>query len=135
LPEWQPHEHPDLEAGDPVPEPERQETLPIGKWAQRVPRSLHQKLATMANNEGVSLNQFVTSMLSQQISIRAMERSLEQLLANHKRVEPTAKEARITTPPGLSGRRNGSVVAERTPLAGKLARGAILAIRHRVIQE
>jgi len=70
-----------LEAGDPVPEPERDELLPSGKWVQRVPRSLHQKLVKMAKAEGVSLNQLVTSMLSEQSSARAIEHSVEQLLA------------------------------------------------------
>src|SRR5690349_18793005 len=60
-----------LESGDPIPEPEKQESLPSGKWVQRVPRSLHAQLVRMAKADEVSLNQLVTSMLSQQISTRA----------------------------------------------------------------
>jgi predicted RNase H-like HicB family nuclease len=52
-----------LEAGELVPEP-REAVLPSGKWVQRVPRSLHHKLARLAKRENVSLNQLVTSLLS-----------------------------------------------------------------------
>jgi antitoxin HicB len=64
-----------IEAGDPVPEPEEAEPLPSGKWVQRVPRTLHQLLATTAKSEGVSLNQLVTSMLSEKLSLRAVEKT------------------------------------------------------------
>ena len=56
-----------LESGDPVPEPI--EELPSGKWVQRVPRSLHKKLVVLAKREGVSLNQLVTSILSEGVVI------------------------------------------------------------------
>jgi len=54
-----------IERGDPVPEPAPEESMPSGKWVQRVPRSLHKKLSALAEQEGVSLNQLVTSMLSE----------------------------------------------------------------------
>ena len=57
-----------LESGDTVPEPE--ETLPSGKWVQRVPRSLHRKLVSFAKREGVSLNQLVSTILSEAVGIR-----------------------------------------------------------------
>lgn len=56
-----------LEAGDPIPEPTHGETLPSGKWLQRVPRSLHKKLADLASKEQVSLNQLVTSLLAEAV--------------------------------------------------------------------
>jgi len=59
-----------LEAGETVPEPETPGPLPSGKWVQRVPRSLHRRLAQAAKREGVSLNQLVTSMLSRQLGAR-----------------------------------------------------------------
>jgi antitoxin HicB len=59
-----------LEAGDPIPAPEQEGPLPSGKWVQRVPRSLHQKLASMARNEGVSLNHLITQMLAEQFGAR-----------------------------------------------------------------
>lgn len=64
-----------LEAGDAIPEPAKQEPLPSGKWVQRVPRSLHQKLAMLAQQEGVSLNQLVTQMLAEKFGARVGERS------------------------------------------------------------
>jgi len=59
-----------IESGDTVPEPVIEETLPSGKWVQRVPRSLHQKLISAAKHEGVSLNQLVTSVLSEAVGVR-----------------------------------------------------------------
>jgi len=56
-----------LEAGDPVPIPTEDTDLPSGKWVQRVPRSLHQKLINVAKEEGVSLNQFATSVLAEAV--------------------------------------------------------------------
>ncbi|MGB7761784.1 MAG: type II toxin-antitoxin system HicB family antitoxin [Bryobacteraceae bacterium] len=70
-----------IEAGDSVPEPEKEELLPSGKWVQRVPRSLHSHLVTTAKSEGVSLNQLVTSMLSERLSLRAVERTIGHMLA------------------------------------------------------
>jgi predicted RNase H-like HicB family nuclease len=60
-----------LEAGEPVPEPVEEVDLPSGKWLQRVPRSLHLKLIRIADREGVSLNQFVTSALAEAVGGKA----------------------------------------------------------------
>jgi|ERR1700722_13393528 len=60
-----------LESREPVPVPEAdEEPLPSGKWVQRVPRTLHKKLVKAAKDEDVSLNQLVTSMLSEAIGTR-----------------------------------------------------------------
>jgi antitoxin HicB len=67
-----------LESGDHIPEPEKHEALPSGKWVQRVPRSLHAQLVKMAKADEVSLNQFVTSMLSQQIGAKAAGRKKQR---------------------------------------------------------
>jgi antitoxin HicB len=56
-----------LAAGDAIPEPRTDEGLPSGKWLQRVPRSLHRKLAELAKQEGVSLNQLITSILAEAV--------------------------------------------------------------------
>jgi predicted RNase H-like HicB family nuclease len=53
-----------LERNHPVPEPIQTDDLPSGKWVQRVPRSMHARLAQRADQEGVSLNHLVTSMLA-----------------------------------------------------------------------
>jgi len=46
------------------------EELPSGKWLQRVPRTLHRDLIRLAEREGVSLNQLVTSLLSEAVGAR-----------------------------------------------------------------
>jgi predicted RNase H-like HicB family nuclease len=69
--------------GQPIPEPEDVEPLPSGKWVQRVPRSLHRRLAEQARVEGVSLNQLVTSMLAQQLGARSLPRPVEPMLTPH----------------------------------------------------
>ncbi len=63
-----------LEAGDAVPEPQPAAPLPSGKWVQRVPRTLHRRLVETAKEEGVSLNQLVTSFLSERLTRRSGER-------------------------------------------------------------
>jgi antitoxin HicB len=65
-----------LEAGDPVPEPVEEVELPSGKWLQRVPRSLHLKLIHLAEREGVSLNQLVTSALAEAAGAKQQAYSL-----------------------------------------------------------
>ena len=42
----------------------------LGQWRQRVPRSLHDKLRRLAAAEGVSLNQFVASVLAEAVGRR-----------------------------------------------------------------
>lgn len=59
-----------IEGGEPVPEPAVEESLPSGKWVQRVPKGLHKKLSSIAKREGVSLNQLVTSILAEAVGLR-----------------------------------------------------------------
>lgn len=59
-----------LAGGVRIPEPQKYEGLPSGKWVQRAPRSLHKKLTDRAVEEGVSLNQLVTAILSEAIGRR-----------------------------------------------------------------
>jgi predicted RNase H-like HicB family nuclease len=58
-----------LERGDGIPVP-REDTLPSGKWLQRVPRSLHAELVELAERDNTSLNQLVTSILSLEVGRR-----------------------------------------------------------------
>jgi antitoxin HicB len=44
----------------------------LGQWRQRVPRSLHDKLKRLAETEGVSLNQLVTSVLAEVVGKRVV---------------------------------------------------------------
>jgi antitoxin HicB len=68
-----------LETGDSVPLPADEEALPSGKWLQRVPRKLHRRLQTLAKNEGVSLNQFVTALLAEAVGERATAQMATQV--------------------------------------------------------
>jgi antitoxin HicB len=65
-----------LESGLPIPSPEPEEELPSGKFVIRVPRTLHKKLVKAAEDEDVSLNQLVTSMLSEAVGGRAAAQSM-----------------------------------------------------------
>lgn len=65
-----------IDSGDAVPEPAAEIELPSGKWLQRVPRSLHLKLIRLAKQEGVSLNQLVTSALAEAAGGRASRAEL-----------------------------------------------------------
>ena len=53
----------------PVPEPESGGSY-SGKFVQRVPKSLHARLAARAKQEGVSMNALVTSMLAESLGKR-----------------------------------------------------------------
>ena len=50
-----------------------------GKFVVRVPRSLHRRLAESAEQDGVSLNQYVVSLLSMNDAERRVERRLDRL--------------------------------------------------------
>jgi antitoxin HicB len=54
------------ELGRSLPEPGTAATF-SGRWVQRVPKSLHARLAARARIEGVSLNTFVTSVLAEAV--------------------------------------------------------------------
>lgn len=78
-----------IEAGDAVPVPEKEEeVLPSGKWVQRVPRTLHQRLAQLAKKENVSLNQLVTSMLSESLAGRNVATLASQNFVIHGQQPP-----------------------------------------------
>ena len=53
------------ELGRRIPEPSTARERYSGKWVQRVPKSLHAKLATEAKREGVSLNALATAFLAE----------------------------------------------------------------------
>jgi antitoxin HicB len=56
--------------GLPVPEPNSGGSY-SGKFIQRVPKSLHARLATKAKQEGVSMNALVTALLAEGIGREA----------------------------------------------------------------
>jgi len=61
-----------IESGGLIPVPEPEGDLPSGKFVQRVPRTLHKRLAELAKREEVSLNQLVTSMLSEAVGTKSV---------------------------------------------------------------
>jgi len=90
-----------VENGHDVPTPAPESVLPSGKWVQRVPRSLHQRLVQMARHENVSLNQLVTSLLAQAAGGSVREEPVGILPER-----PLVRKATQPGPHGLS-RKNG----------------------------
>ncbi|OFW39791.1 MAG: hypothetical protein A3J28_09060 [Acidobacteria bacterium RIFCSPLOWO2_12_FULL_60_22] len=80
-----------LAKGDPIPEPMPAESLPSGKWVQRVPRTLHRDLVRLAKGEKVSLNQLVTSILSEAVGARKPRKLFP---STARRVESSPRPAR-----------------------------------------
>jgi antitoxin HicB len=54
-----------LEAGVPIPEPEKEENF-SGKFVLRIPKYLHKELSIKARQNNVSLNHLITSLLSRE---------------------------------------------------------------------
>jgi predicted RNase H-like HicB family nuclease len=82
-----------LDAGQPVPEPAPDEALPSGKWVQRVPRTLHQKLVRLAEREGVSLNQLASSILAEATGTLSPAKPREPVPKVIRRRHPGKKSA------------------------------------------
>src|SRR5437867_2527475 len=70
-----------------------------GKFNPRLPRSLHRSLAEAAEREGVSLNQYVVSLLSRQDAQARLEGRLEELARQiegpHADIRFPAQRARV----------------------------------------
>ncbi len=60
-------------AGRKIPKPGSLDQV-SGKWVQRVPKSLHQRLTEQAQLEGVSLNTLVVSMIAESLGERTQEK-------------------------------------------------------------
>ena len=54
------------ESGRTIPKP----SVQAAQWRQRVPRTLYSKLTKQAENEGVSINSFVTAIIAEAIGAR-----------------------------------------------------------------
>lgn len=61
------------EFGDPIPRPGAVGAA-SGQWRQRVPKTLHARLAERARREGVSLNTLVTAMIAEGLGRRQPRR-------------------------------------------------------------
>lgn len=95
----------EYEAGDSVPEPTYMEGDDYsGKFNVRLPKLLHRQLADTAEQSGVSLNQFVVSLLSAGDALARVERRIEDI-EQSLRGEPKAaarvaesREAYVASP-------------------------------------
>lgn len=70
----------ELEVGHDIPPPSYPEEY-SGRFNLRLPRSLHRRLAESAEREGVSLNQYVVSVLESGDALRRIEARLDGLEA------------------------------------------------------
>ena len=82
----------EYELGQPIPEPSFQEEL-SGKFVVRVPRALHRSLVEAAARENVSLNRYVSHLLSRGDTQARMETDLRQMRASLDRMAAAAAHA------------------------------------------
>ncbi len=92
-----------LEDGLPIPEPRNLDDF-SGKFVVRVPRSLHRALVESAEQEGVSLNQYVNVALAQvvgrpQPALPATRRAASHPAPDHPRAIPHAQGAAVLREP------------------------------------
>lgn len=74
-----------------------------GKFNVRLPRSLHRKLVESADQEGVSLNQYVTQVLARGDAQTKVERQLETLMATVMSLEAQVAGINERLRPQLTG--------------------------------
>lgn len=72
------------EFGDEIPLPSSEREY-SGRILLRMPRSLHRRLAEEAEAEGVSLNQYIVSLLSERSSVRSLLTALRNLTEESSR--------------------------------------------------
>lgn len=90
----------------------------MGALSLRLPESLHKKLGEVAEREGVSINQFISSAVAEKMSAlmteeyltarakRASRRKFEAVLARIPDVEPEESD-RIVSVPGRTRHKKG----------------------------
>ncbi|MCC7365673.1 MAG: type II toxin-antitoxin system HicB family antitoxin [Dehalococcoidia bacterium] len=74
----------EYERGASIPEPSQPETY-SGRFNVRLPKSLHRRLVASARRDGVSLNQYVMTLLDRNDALAEVERRLCQLDLTHAR--------------------------------------------------
>ena len=88
-----------LERGLEIPLPEVMREY-SGRFIVRVPASLHKKLVLEAKKEGVSLNQYVVSILSEGASVKDIESLIKKIMlesSSKNLIEKSLKKESITT--------------------------------------
>ena len=84
------------EAGKSLPLPEK--VIPFsGQLRLRMPKSLHASLSSGAEREGVSLNTYIVSLLSERHMIRQMLNKIDEIQNNFKALfsEKTSEKDRV----------------------------------------
>ncbi len=79
-----------LEDGRPIPEPQASEAY-SGRFVVRVPRTLHQQLVEAAEQEGVSLNQFINVALAGRVTRPAAPNSKPPTAVTRARTTKTVR--------------------------------------------
>jgi antitoxin HicB len=82
----------EYENGAEIPLPSYPEEY-SGKFNLRIPKSLHRRLAESAEREGVSLNQYVLSLLQREDTLARVEQKLDALVAEGQGREPSTRRA------------------------------------------
>ncbi len=77
-----------LEEGVSIPEPERDRAIDefSGKFVIRIPKYLHYNLSMQAQKNGVSLNQFITSLLAECLERYKQVNTVKELLLEVKKI-------------------------------------------------
>ena len=83
-----------LEAGLAVPEPRASAEF-SGRLVVRMPRSLHQRLAFRADEEGISLNQYIVSLLSAGSTAAVAAGTPLPTAATIRYIAPTSEPGRV----------------------------------------
>ena len=91
----------------------------MGALSLRLPESLHRKLGEVAEREGVSINQLISSAVAEKMSAlmteeylaarakRASRRKFEAVLAKVPDVEPDASDRLTPAPRGTRRKKTG----------------------------
>ncbi len=91
----------EYERGHDIPLPSYPEEY-SGKFNVRLPRSLHRSLATAAEEEGVSLNQYVVAVLSRGDAQARVQRRLDTLEAELHAIHAQLQRYTVTEVPTVS---------------------------------
>jgi antitoxin HicB len=87
------------ETGRPVPEPDANVADFAGKVALRIPRSVHARVARLAQHEDVSINQLLVSIIAEGLGRRAPVAhpgSVDALMFADKEIAKGRRDARAT---------------------------------------
>ena len=85
-----------IEEGLEIPQPKEMEKY-SGKFLVRMPRSLHRRLANLAEREGVSLNQLVVSLLSEKSVMKEIKQEIESSTWNVENIYLRKDPYRLNT--------------------------------------